>query len=99
MRLRCPAYPLITIDPYFNLWLMADQATADDTRHWTGVPNRLRGTAVIDGQTYRFFGLGVAPAMRQHAVEVDALTTSFVFEAAGVELDRVLLPRRCCRSV
>lgn len=106
MKMRCPAYPLISVDPYFNLWMMGDTATAQPTCHWTGRPNSMEGYACIDGTAYRFFGNGSVPAMQQQRIETDALSTRFVWEAAGVKLSlqflSPLLPDRMevfCRPV
>lgn len=106
MKMRCPAYPLINVDPYFNLWMMGDTATAQPTCHWTGRPNSLEGYASIDGTDYRFFGPGSGPVMEQKSVEVDALSTCFVWETAGVKLScrftAPLLPDRMevfCRPI
>lgn len=87
MRLRPPATPLITIDPYFSVWSPADELTAANTVHWTGRPIRLCGTLTIDGESYRFMGVDESiPAMKQISRDVDALTSTYVFEQNGVRL-------------
>ena len=89
MILRPPSVPLITVDPYFSLWSPADRLTDIHTCHWTNRPMNLQGVATIDGVEYRFIGTKNAdklPAMRQVTLDVEAFTTTYVFEAAGVEL-------------
>ncbi|MBQ7338619.1 MAG: DUF4965 domain-containing protein [Clostridia bacterium] len=89
MRLRAPSVPLITVDPYFSVWSPADRLTDTATRHWTNRPMQIDGTATIDGVTYRFMGdknADTIPAMEQLSLDVEALTTTYVFCAAGVEL-------------
>ncbi|MFZ1290481.1 MAG: DUF4965 domain-containing protein [Melioribacteraceae bacterium] len=55
-KLRAPAYPLFTIDPYFSLWSMNDSLFSDVTRHWTETRQSLIGAIRVDGQVYRFLG-------------------------------------------
>lgn len=87
MKLRPPAVPLITVDPYFSIWSMADHLTDQQTAHWTGKPNTILGLAEIDGLTYCFMGIqeGAIP-MTQQSLEVTALTTTYCFSGGGVEL-------------
>lgn len=89
MRLRAPAYPLINIDPYFNVWSVSDQLTDTDTCHWTTTPQVISGVAEIDGEKFRVIGKTGAeniPAMKQISVDVTAFTTTYVFEQNGVRL-------------
>ncbi len=89
MNLRAPAYPLITVDPYFNVWSKSDRLTDEDTVHWTNYPNVISGVVTIDGNEYRVMGSYRAdeiPAMKQVKVDCSALSTTYVFEQSGVRL-------------
>lgn len=88
MELRAPAYPLITVDPYFSVWSMSDRLNESVTKHWTGKPNPITAAAVIDGTPYLWMGENPAiKKMEQLCVEVDALSTTYRFFAAGVQLE------------
>ena len=88
MKLRPPAVPLITIDPYFSVWSPADKLTDATTEHWTGKPNTILGTATIDGTDYQFIGVNSKdlPKMKQIYLNVTALSTEYRFEAGGIKL-------------
>jgi hypothetical protein len=93
--IRPPAVPLVTVDPYFSVWSMADQLTDDFTRHWTGTRQSMTGLIRIDGEIWRFAGrvepdvtryYTEPPAMRQLNLTVTPLSTIYTFEASDVEL-------------
>ncbi len=53
---RAPAYPLVTVDPYFSAWSMGDQLFDVPVKHWTGRNQSLTGVLRVNGETYRFLG-------------------------------------------
>jgi hypothetical protein len=87
--LRPPAVPLVTHDPYFSIWSMADKLTDQNTKHWTGSEQPLTGLVRIDGVTYRYMGarprLSVPP-MLQVLLSVTPTHTIYTFEQAGIRL-------------
>ncbi|WP_276355009.1 glutaminase family protein [Cohnella caldifontis] len=94
--LRPPAVPLVTVDPYFSVWSMADRLTDDFTRHWTGRRNALTGLIRIDGAPWRFAGkvepnaelYYAEPApMTQVELEITPLSSVYRFEESGVRLE------------
>nr|WP_320057287.1 DUF4965 domain-containing protein [uncultured Bacteroides sp.] len=55
-KLRAPAYPLITIDPYTSGWSFTDNLYDGSVKHWTGRDFPLIGVIKVDNRTYRFMG-------------------------------------------
>ena len=88
MKLRAPAYPLITIDPFFSVWSQADRLTDKNTVHWTSRPNTISGIVTVDGKDYRVIGKvdDSIPAMKQISADCNAFSTTYVFEEAGVRV-------------
>jgi len=89
-QVRPPAVPLVAHNPYFSIWSLADKLTEQDTKHWTGVEQPLTGLIRIDGSAYRYMGEGPSPdlpAMRQISIKIEATRTTYLFDAAGVQLE------------
>ena len=81
MKLRAPAYPLITVDPYFSVWSRDSRPNAVPTTHWTGMNNSIFGTISYDGEVYTFLGYHRSmKKLKTVSVDVDALSTSYVLE-------------------
>ncbi|HEY3413978.1 MAG TPA: DUF5127 domain-containing protein [Armatimonadota bacterium] len=85
---RPPAVPLVTHDPYFSCWSMADHLYDDWTRHWTGANHAMAGIVRVDGVPMRFMGGANAQpaAATQTSVTVTATQSRYVFSCRGVEL-------------
>ena len=81
MKLRAPAYPLITVDPYFSVWSRDSRPNAVPTTHWTGMNNSIFGTVSLNGELYTFLGHHRSmKKLKTVSVDVDALSTSYVLE-------------------
>ena len=71
-KLRAPAFPLVTIDPYTCAWSFSDNLNDDPVRHWTGKEHPLVGALRVDGKLYRFMGvenLPLKPILPTAAIE------------------------------
>ncbi|MBE6594845.1 MAG: DUF4965 domain-containing protein [Ruminococcaceae bacterium] len=87
MKLRAPAVPLITVDPYFSVWSPSTTLNAARTMHWTGKNNSIIGTVTVDGKQYSFLGYHRdLHKMIQTSLEIDALSTTATFETAEITL-------------
>jgi len=87
MKLRAPAYPLITVDPFFSIWSMCDKLNDDNTKHWTGSDNRLEGNVIVDGKKYCFMGKPECKDyINQTDVDFDALSTVYSFANDKIKL-------------
>ena len=95
MKLRAPAVPLITVDPYFSVWSTSDRLTDKPTTHWADRsspvsrieystdghrPNSMLGLVTVDGDTYRFMGVSDHDVIKQTELDIDALSTAYTFE-------------------
>lgn len=85
MKMRAPAIPLIMVDPYFSVW-SRDNINDKFPTHWTGARNAMLGLVIVDGEKYRFLGNSTDKALEQTGCEIDALSSTFVFEGAGIRL-------------
>ena len=87
MKLRAPAIPLITVDPFFSVWSPDEKLNVAKTMHWTGKSNSIIGTVNVDGVVYSFLGYNRnLYKMRQVSLDIDALSTKAVFENGKIKL-------------
>ncbi len=95
LKFRAPTVPLVTVDPYFNIWSNTNNLYDAETIHWTGTTHGMVGLVNIDGKVYRFMGgkdrrsdfksLDVPP-LQQTDLRVEALSSVYTFEGGGITL-------------
>ena len=88
--IRPPASPLVTVDPYFSIWSMSDEAYADTTRHWTGKAQDLVCAIRVDGKVYRILGAendSFTDTARQLSLNVLPTRTIYRFLCGKVEVE------------
>ncbi len=91
---RPPAVPLVTHDPYFSVWSMADRLTGAPTKHWTGKPQSLVGLVRVDGEIFRIAGVvprEQLPPLPQTGLEVLPTRTIYRFAGQGIALSLTFL--------
>lgn len=85
MKMRMPAIPLITIDPYFSVW-SNEKINTKHTVHWTGKQNAIIGIVEIDGKSYRFLGDSKDEIIEQTCIEIEAMSTTVYFKNNLIKL-------------
>ena len=90
---RPPAVPLITHDPYFSIWSMADHLNDEPTKHWTGKNSSITGYIRIDGKPYQVIGREHpnTATLKQTQLEVLPTRTIYDFNGAGIKLNLTFL--------
>ena len=87
MKLRAPAIPLITVDPYFSVWSRDENINFSPTEFWSGKQNSIIGFVTIDGKRYTFLGYHRDYLkLNQLSLDIDALSTTAVFENETITL-------------
>lgn len=87
LKLRAPAIPLITVDPYFSVWAADSVINHSKTEHWSGKGNSIIGTVNIDGEKFLFLGYHRdIKKITQVSLDIDALSTTAVFENEKISL-------------
>lgn len=75
---RPPAIPLITTDPYLQSFIMGDNSTDGNVKHWDQRDKEMVGLVRIDGEAYTFLGgYSEKPTLQQVAVSVQPTRTIF----------------------
>ena len=88
LKLRAPAIPLITVDPYFSVWAADSVINHSKTEHWSGKGNSIIGTVNIDGEKFLFLGYHRdIKKIAQVSLDIDALSTTAVFENEKISGD------------
>ena len=84
---RLPAIPLIASDPYFSIWMPADDMATTDTIHWCGPVKPVRILINVDGKNVSFLGHNRDYEAELSELIVTPTKTRFVSAYGGVELE------------
>ncbi len=87
-----PAAPLVTRQPYLNVWLKNSTGILPGTwpEHWDSTVKAITGIAYVDGKPYLFLGAPALtpsiPSMTQTLLKTTATQSIFTLTAGGVNL-------------
>lgn len=86
---RPPAVPLVSVEPHFSVWSVADHLYDRETTHWSGQVQALQILLDANGRTYRLCGRqpGNLPVLEQKSVVVGATVTTYRFEDDELGVD------------
>ena len=84
---RLPAIPLITADPYFSVWMPADTLTQAQTAHWCRSELPIHGLMTVDGEVFRFLGLGEEPEIATADLKVTPCKTTALYQNDKISLE------------
>ncbi len=85
MKMRVPALPLIAVDTYFSVWSF-DEINTRYPASWTGSQKAMLGFVFVDGEKYRFLGKSSDREIKQVSVDIDAFSTTVIFENELIRL-------------
>lgn len=85
--MRLPAYPLITVDPFFTVWSHSENLYDDDTMLWFGGKKSVNGIVSVDGESFRFIGKGNDEPITQTERKITPYITYYSFENDKIRLD------------
>lgn len=82
---KAPAYPLVTVDPFFSIWSCADKLTDDTARSWTELPNPIIAGIIVDSKFYSMVATDInfgdnRMKIAQTDVKLTPLSTEYTFE-------------------
>ena len=87
MKLRPPAIPLITVDPYFSIWSADENINFAPTEMWSGKEKSILGIVTIDDEKYLFLGYHRdILKINQISLDIDTFSTTAVFENKKITL-------------
>ncbi|MGN1479523.1 MAG: glutaminase domain-containing protein [Acutalibacteraceae bacterium] len=84
--MRLPAYPLITVDPFFSIWSKSEKLYDSDTLLWCDIKKRISGVISVDGKKMRFMGKGRESVIEQTDLNVTPYVTYYSFECDKIRL-------------
>ncbi len=93
---RPPAVPLLTYDPYLNIWAGCTRLPDHHTKAWTKQNLELVSLIRVDGKAYRLMGgePRKIPALHQTALKVLPLESIYHFAGHGIALTLTFLTPR-----
>jgi hypothetical protein len=92
-QFRPPAVPLVTANPYLSVWSRGDKLADSWPTHWSGPNMGMVGMIMVDNKPFRWCGMQPSdvPAAVQKSVKVEALSTTYEFDAGGVAFEVAFL--------